>query len=131
FRQVRFLAEQKEFRNLNPYPLKFTYTATKKIKYKEAGVIDYRRSDFRSPYGTIYSQFDNDNDILKIALDNGFNEVSRSGNKVRVTHPVTTSKDSGGIDQSQNLYFNHSESVSHKKAFTPSSLLCKLRFNNN
>src|SRR5699024_379171 len=29
------------------------------------------------------------------------------------------------------IYFNYSESFSHKKAFTPSSLLCKLRFNNN
>lgn len=131
FRQVRFLAQQKQLRHLNPTPLKFTYTAEQKIKYKEAGVIDYRRSDYKAPNGTIYSQFDNDNSIIKIALDNGFNEVSRSNDKVRIKHPDTTSATSGVIDQTQNIYFNHSESFSHKKAFSPSSLLCRLKFNNN
>src|SRR5699024_10418329 len=81
FRQVRFLAEKKELRNLNPRPLKFTYKAEKKIKYKEAGVIDYRRPDYKPPSGTIYDQFNNNNDIVKIALDNGFKEVSRSNDK--------------------------------------------------
>src|SRR5699024_12576992 len=47
FRQVRLLAEQKEKINLNPFPFKFTYKAEKKEKYKEAGVIDYRRIDFK------------------------------------------------------------------------------------
>lgn len=131
FRQVRFLAEQKEFRNLNPYPLKFTYKAEKKIKYKEAGVPSYRRSDYKGANGTIYSQFDNDNDILKIALDNGFKEVSRSNGKVRVLHTNTTSGSSGEIDTTLNTYFNYSESFSHTRAFTPSSLLCKLQFNND
>src|SRR5699024_2839659 len=95
------------------------------------GVIDYRRSDYKTPSGTIYNQFDNDNSIIKIALDNGFNEVRRSNDKVRIKHPDTTSATSGVIDQSQNIYFNHSESFSHKKAFSPSSLLCKLKFNND
>lgn len=131
FRQVRYLAEQGEIRNLNPQPLNFTYKVEKKIKYKEVGVPAYRRSDFKSPHGSIYSQFDSDHNVLDVALNNGFSEVSRSNGNVRILHPITTSSSSGVVEINQNIYFNHSETLSHKNAFTPSSLLCFTQFNND
>jgi len=132
FRQVRFLAEQKTERKLNKTPLEFTYKVDEKIKERTAGVIDYRPHDYSKPKGTLISQFDTDNDILNIALDNGFSTIGNdNGNTIRIHHPATTSATSGAIDKSINIFYNHSGSFSNRKSFTPSQLLCKLQFNYN
>jgi len=132
FRQVRFLAEQTTERKLNKTPFEFTYKVEEKIKERTAGVIEYRPHDYSKPYGTVTNQFDNDNEVLKIALDNGFSTVGNdNGNTIRIHHPDTTSTTSGAINTSLNIYFNYSGSFSNRKAFTPSQLLCKLQFNDN
>ena len=132
FRQLRYLAEQNQERKLNITPLEFTYKVEEKIKERTAGVIEYRPHDYSKPKGTLISQFDNDNEVLNIALDNGFSTVgSNNGNTIRIHHPKTTSATSGAIDKSINIFYNHSGSFSNRKSFTPSQLLCKLRFNYN
>ncbi|MGO3689347.1 MAG: DEAD/DEAH box helicase family protein [Psychroflexus halocasei] len=132
FRQLRYLAEQKTAPKVNHKPFKFTYKIVEKVREYKKNVPVYRAANYKSSYGSIYSQFDNDHNILDIALNNGFSEVSRSNGKVRILHPITTSSSSGTVDINQNVFFNHSQSFDNqKKAFTPSSLLCKLQFNND
>ena len=132
FRQVRFLAEQKQERKLNLTPLEFTYKVDEVIKERTAGVIEYRTHDYSKPKGTLISQFDANNSILSIALDNGFSTVGDSnGNTIRVHHPTTTSTTSGAVDTNINIFYNHSGSFSERKSFTSSQLLCKLKYNGN
>lgn len=131
FRQVRFLAQQKEQRSLNYKPFEFTYKVEEKIKTFDNGVKKYKPTNYKSAYGTLTAQFDNDNDILSVAQRCGFSVVSSSGNKVRVKHPLTTSPTSGVIDEAQNVYFNYSGSFSEQKAFSPSQLFCECEFNND
>lgn len=128
FRQVRFLAQQEERRSLNHKPFEFTYNVEVKEKTYSKGVKKYAPANCKSPYGTLTNQFDADNDILTIAQRCGFTVVSRSRNKTRVKHQLTTSSNSGVIDEAQNVYFNHSESFSEQKAFSPSQLFCYCEF---
>lgn len=129
FRQVRLLAEQQTPVTLNKAPFEFSYKLiTKKREYKK-GVTAYRPVNYKRPYGSINQQFDDDNKILDVALNNGFTEVSRSNGQIRVKHENSNSKSSGVIDESQNVYFNFSSSVyQNKTRFTPSDLVLKLQF---
>src|SRR5690606_22848382 len=113
---------------LNKTPFAFTYQVEEKTKYIAPNVPAYRYSDHRTPYGTIYEQFNNSNKILSVAQQNGFRIVSNGVNKIRVKHPNTTSATSGEIDTTLNIYFNYSDSVSSKKSFTPSEMVCYFRF---
>lgn len=132
FRQVRFLAEQKNIRKVNKTPLEFSCTVEQKKKELSAGVTAYKRTDHKLPYGTITAQFDSDNDILNIAQNNGFSFVDNAtGNNIRVKHPNTTSKTSGFIDRAQNRYVNYSSTLSKYKYFTPSQMVCKFQYNSD
>lgn len=130
-RQVRFLATQKVNRFLNPYPFEFSYSVEVKTKESRPGVIAYRPENFRRPYGTIYEQFDNDNSILEIALNNGFTEIRRQGTQIRIKYEDSTSIDSGFIDVPNNVYVNYSQSFDNKGLFTPSEMVRKCQFNND
>ena len=131
-RQPRYLAEQKHFRPLNPAPFEFTYKSEQKVKKLNEKITAYRFKDYRTPYGDIFHQFNSDNDILKIAKECGFDDISHSGNKVRLKHLDSTSATSGEIDTGLNIYFNYSESIAgNKEAFTPSKMLCRFKFYNN
>lgn len=131
FRQVRFLAEQSEKRTINTQPLEFNYTSETKVKEYAPGVTVYRPSDNRQPFGEVTGQFDSDNDILGLMLQYGFSEVSQSGNKIRVKYQFSESSTTGAIDQTQNVYFNYSETLGGKTSFTPSRIVCKFKFNDN
>lgn len=129
FRQVRFLAEQGTPRQLNLNAFSFLYDCKRIEKRTPDNVLIYSNGSYKQPYGSIYEQFDSSNSILDIALNNGFIEISRQGNKIRVKHPRTTSKDTGVIDLDLNIFFNYSGSFNNVKgSFTPSSLLCNLQF---
>jgi len=129
FRQVRFLAEQKEKRQINKKPFEFTYEVKEKTKELSPGVIAYKTNDYKKPYGTITGQFDNDNDILTIAQNNGFSIVgSDKGNEIRIHHPLSTSQTSGTINRALNVFFNFSSSLSQRKSFTPSQMVCEFEY---
>lgn len=131
FRQPRFFAQQRNKRFLNPGPFQFNYQVEEKIKYLDAGVIDYKKTTYSQNNGTLTAQFNNDNSVLSVALDNGFEVVSQDPNHIRVKHQATTSTTSGYIDESQNLYFNYSHNFSNISTFNSSSLLCYTKFNND
>lgn len=132
FRQVRFLAEQQEPRQLNQNALAFHYDLKRIEKRTPQDVPIYHNENYTPSYGSIFEQFNNNNSILDIALNNGFTIVgSRSKNKIRVKHSLTTSTSSGEIVQSENIYLNNSQSFSNRTNFNPSSLICYLQFNND
>lgn len=128
-RQVRYLAKQKELRELNPYPFDFSFKVSEKIKKLAPNVIAYRQKDFRLPYGTVKMQFCNKNDILTVAQQYGFEIVNRQGNKIRVSHPDSESSSTGVINTAENVYFNYSSSVGEpRKAYSPFDLILKYQF---
>lgn len=132
FRQVRFLAEQRQVRTLNQKPFEFSYKVEQKKKEIAPGVIKYRPDNYQKAFGTIEQQFDSQNDIFTIAQNNGFQVVgSSTGNEIRVKHHSTESKTSGFINRLENRYINFSESVSPYNSFTPSQMVCKFQFNND
>ena len=132
FRQVRLLAYQHSYkRELNPEPFEFTYEVTKKEKTNKAGVPVYQSTNHKPAYGTIQSQFNTDNDILPLMLNNGFSIVSDTGHKVRVKHITSESSTTGEVDKSQNVYFNYSETLGGKTSFTPSNIVCEFEYLGN
>lgn len=132
FRQPRFLAEQIHKRKKNKQPLKFSYNVEKKQREIIKNVPTYTPSNYKSPYGTIYQQFNDDNNILDVSLRCGFSVVgSQNGKKVRVLHHRTASTSSGEVDQSLNVYFNYSESFGRTGKYTPSEMVCYVDFGNN
>src|SRR5690606_11505435 len=109
-----------------------SYKVDEKIKEIKKGVTAYRYADYRTPYGTIYEQFNANNDILTVALNNGFKEINRAANKIRVKHQLSTSATSGEINTALNIYFNYSDSIANgRKSFTPAEMECFFRYGNN
>lgn len=132
FRQVRFLAEQKRQRQLNPRPFKFSYEVEQKVKEIAPGVTAYKPHNNRPPKGKAENQFNAEADILELMTDNGFTVVDDTGGqKVRVSHPKTTSATSGEVNRSLNLFFNHSKSLSKYNVFTPAQIILYFKFNEN
>lgn len=134
FRQVRLIADQRNIeRVLNPHPFVFTYQSAVVEKITHTGVTKYRFSDYRQPENSIFSQFNNDNNILDLLANKGFTIMHCNGNKVRVKHSASESSSSGFVNKSANTYVNFSSSFdsSGKDTFTPSRLVCKLEFNND
>ncbi len=131
FRQVRLIAKQTQERLLNPTPFVFTYEVEEKTKKTPTGVIQYREKNHTQPTGSIFTQFDNDNRILDLMLNNGFSIVSTSGSKTRVKHLYSKSVTTGEVDTNLNIYFNYSESLGGSTSFTPSTIECKFQFGND
>lgn len=134
FRQVRFVADQQaRERKLNTKPFVFRYTSEVVEKKTPKGVTKYRYSDNRQSENSIYSQFNKDNNILDVLLNNGFTVVSKSGNKIRVKQPLSSSISSGFVDIAENVYINFSSSFDNtrKKRFSSSHIVCKFEFENN
>jgi hypothetical protein len=113
YRQVRYLAKQKNKRSINENPYAFSYDLTEKVKISQTGVKQYRYDDNRAISGSIEYQFNIDNNIHASLLDNGFTKKSTD----RYHHPSTTSS-STGVTQ-DNIFFNHSNSFSKYAVFTP------------
>ena len=114
FRQIRFLAMQKESRFINKNPYVFTYDVKEIPKVSQTGVKQFRHIDSRAVIGSIAYQFNNSTPIQNALLDTGFNLV----NNTRYKHPSTTSKTTGTTGGT-NVFFNHSTSFSNYKVFTP------------
>ncbi len=134
FRQVRMVAPQKGLvRRLNPTPFVFEYTSKVVEKKTPLGVVKYRFSDYRQPNNSIFSQFNNDNQILDMLLSHGFKVVSSNSKKIRVRHSASESSTSGYVDVYANTYVNFSSSfdASGKGVFSPSDMVCKVNFNND
>ena len=129
FRQVRFLAEQKRSRKLNPRPFEYSYKTETKTKEYTPGVTVFKPSNYRNPYGTITAQFDSDNDILPLMQNNGFCIVSDTGHKVRVKHINSESTTTGEVDKDQNIYFNYSTTLGGETSFTPSKIIYTFQYN--
>lgn len=130
FRQVRLIAKQTQERLLNPNPFVFTYQVEEKIKKTPTGVPKYRDKNHTRPTGSIYTQFDNDNRILDLMLNNGFSIVSTNGSKARVKHISSESATTGEVDLNLNIYFNYSETLGGSTSFTPSRIVCEFQFDN-
>ena len=134
FRQVRMVAPQKGLiRKLNATPFVFEYTSKVVEKRTRLGVVKYRFSDYRQPNHSIFSQFNNDNQILDMLLSHGFTVVNKHSKKIRVKHSASESGSSGYVDVYANTYVNFSSSfdASIKSVFRPSDMVCKLQFNND
>ncbi|UAM98750.1 DEAD/DEAH box helicase family protein [Polaribacter litorisediminis] len=126
FRQIRFLAMQKEKRFINTNPIRFSYDVKEVQRVSQTGVKQYRRSDNRAVIGSIEHQFNNDTSIHNALLDNGFKWL----NDTRYLHTSTTSK-STGTTGGNNVFFNYSQSFSNYKVFTPFSLYLTQHYSND
>ncbi len=127
FRQIRFLAEQKEQRIFNPNPATFEYKITETPRVFENGVKAYRNKDFRPVNGSIEDQYNQRNNIKDSLLQCGFDNVH--GNRYK--HPRTTSTTTGEADDILNVFFNYSGSFSSIKGFSPFRLVCFCLYNND
>ncbi|MBM1106041.1 DEAD/DEAH box helicase family protein [Aurantibacter crassamenti] len=128
FRQIRFLAEQKEVRTYNSNPYTFDYA----IQELEATTYNnIKNYVFESPtavHGSIKQQFNFNNPIDNIILSCGFSKVN--GAK-RYKHFNTTSSSSGSTDPKKNIFYNHSSSFSNRKVFDPFSLVLYTKYDND
>ena len=116
YRQVRFLANQDEKRDINQTPYAFNYNITEVARTSQIGTIQYRYEDNRASFGSIEYQFNKDYSIHTALLDNGFTQTTSN----RYKHPRSSSKDTGEVGH--NLFFNYSSSFSEYKVFTPFKL---------
>ncbi|TXE10502.1 DEAD/DEAH box helicase [Gelidibacter salicanalis] len=127
FRQIRFLAEQKEQRSFNPLPALFEYSITETPRIYHNGVKAYRNADFSPIDGSIEHQYNQRNKIQDVLRDCHFENVN--GNRWK--HPRTTSGNSGFVDEVKNIFLNFSGSFSGKGGFSPFRLACYYLHNDN
>ena len=113
FRQIRYLAKQKQARCLNKKPYIFEFDVKEMKQVSENNVPQFIYSDNRAVKGSIINQFNNNTSIHSALLDNNFTKI----NSTRYKHIKTTSLTTGVVDN--NLFFNHSQSFSNYKVFTP------------
>lgn len=128
-RQVRYIAPQQVKRTLNIKPYCFSYTITKKQRQLANNVPMYKLANGTATSGSIWQQFNQDNNILDVLLANGFNEIK--GDRKRVKYINSSSDTSGIINADENSYFNFSGSFGDSKGYTPSEIVCKVQFSNN
>lgn len=127
-RQLRYVAKQKTQRHLNPYPLEFSFTVTEEEKKLDIDVPAYQLANGRAITGSIFNQFNQDNNILDVLLANGFSEVK--GRKDRVKYYASESETSGIIHADKNLYYNYSSSFGDARFYSPCDIAIKGQFNN-
>ena len=113
FRQLRYLAKQNESRQLNLNPYKFEFSVKEVKQVSDNNVPQFIYSDNRAVKGSIINQFNSNTSIHSALIDNNFTQI----NNDRYKHIKTTSLTTGVIDN--NLFFNHSQSFSNYKVFTP------------
>jgi hypothetical protein len=113
FRQIRYLAKQNEPRELNLKPYKFEFSVKEVKQVSENNVPQFTYSDNRAVKGSIINQFNSSTSIHSALLDNNFTQI----NSDRYRHIKTTSLTTGVVDK--NVFFNHSQSFSNYKVFTP------------
>lgn len=128
FRQVRFLAQQREPRELNKEPFTFTYEIEEVDIQSYNGIKQYQFSEPRAVEGSIRDQFNNNNSIDEVMLSCGFKSVQGAN---RYKHYSTSSTSSGHTDPAKNIFFNHSGSFSHLRVFDPFGLVCYTQHNND
>ena len=143
FRQIRYLADQKEEqRFINAKPFIFSFT-TKEIEAKTMnGGRDYNFYNTKEINGTIFTtnrlvkgsireQYNNQHNILDVAKNVGFDVLNNSNGTARIKHPRTTSSSSGVVDLQNNIYYNFSQSVSTKGGFDAFGLALLFEFNDD
>lgn len=128
FRQIRFLAEQKEPRELNKESYTFSYDLEELEAPSYNGVKNFEFTTPKAIEGSIRQQFNFNKPIDTIILDCGFSKVSGAN---RYKHFNTTSASSGSTDLIKNIYYNHSSSFSNRKGFDPFSLVLYTQYNND
>jgi hypothetical protein len=125
YRQVRYLAKQNHKRLINEKPYAFSYDLTEKVKTSHTGIKQYRYNDNRAISGSIEYQFNVENNIHAALLDNGFTQKSTD----RYHHPSTSSSSTGVTKD--NVFFNHSNSFSNYRVFTPFWLYLTISYEGN
>ena len=128
FRQIRFLAEQRQQRTFNERPYTFNYEIQEMEAPAFNGVRQYQFENPKAVNGSIRQQFNTDNPIDQVILNCGFTEVDGTN---RYKHSNTTSSSSGNTDPIQNIFFNYSSSFSNKKAFYPFELVLWTQYDND
>lgn len=113
FRQLRYLAIQDDKRALNLKPYVFDFEVKEVQKVSVNNVPQFIYKDNRVIKGSLIEQFNKDTSINNALIDNGFTKVTDN----RYKHFKTTSSTTG--ETSGNLFFNHSQSFSDYKVFTP------------
>ncbi|MEM6892503.1 MAG: DEAD/DEAH box helicase family protein [Bacteroidota bacterium] len=107
FRQIRYLAHQKEKVKLSPSPTAFHFEVSQKeVDYNGSRGFEYKH--FRPEVGSIRHQFNLDNPIRKVLMRYGFSQIGDE----RFKHPKTTSNSTGVVVG--DIFFNHSQSFSSK-----------------
>lgn len=128
FRQIRYLAPQSEKRFINPRPATFIYELTKEYSTFPTGQQVLTHKYFQSVPGSIAEQFNHNNTIEDVLLKCDFIEVYGIN---RYKHPQTSSQSSGSADIQKNIFYNHSQSFSSIKVFSPYSLMCFCFYGND
>ena len=128
FRQVRFLAQQNEIRELNQAPYTFNYELEELEATTYNNVRQYQFETPKAIQGSIKQQFNFDNPIDEVILNCGFTQVSGTN---RYKHFNTTSSSSGSTDPIKNIFFNHSSSFSNLKVFDPFALVLYTQYDND
>jgi hypothetical protein len=128
FRQVRFLAQQNETRELNQEPYTFNYELEELEGTTYNNVRQYQFETPKAIQGSIKQQFNFDNPIDDVILNSGFTQVSGTN---RYKHFNTTSSSSGSTDPISNIFFNHSSSFSNRKVFDPFGLVLYTQYDND
>ncbi|MCO5723225.1 DEAD/DEAH box helicase family protein [Robiginitalea marina] len=107
FRQIRYLANQREKVKLNPTPTAFHFQVSEKeVRYNGSKGFEYKY--YRPEEGSIRQQFNQNNRIDEVLVKSGFKLVGDN----RYKHHKTTSSSTGVV--LGEIFFNHSQSFSNK-----------------
>ena len=129
-RHLRYVAIQKVKRTLNLNPYCFSYTITKKQRMLTSGIPQYRMLNSTALSGSIFEQFNQNNNILDVLLSNNFEQVKVNRNRVKYIN--SDSDTSGIVHADKNTYLNFSGSFGDaRKHYNPSQIVAKERFNDN
>ena len=128
FRQIRYLAEQKEVRTINNKIKAFKYEV-KEVKVKTIENVPVFNKPTHINNGSIKDQFNQNNNIENILRDLNFDII---GNRAK--YYKSESSTSGEIKKQSNVFVNYSGSLandinSYKRELTPFDLVCGLRYN--
>lgn len=128
FRQIRFLAEQKQPVKINPKPLRFDIDVIETPVITNNKINVYRYENYQNVEGSIEQQFNELNDIKSVLIGCGFTELQNN----RFKHPRTSSTSSGLIDVQKNIFVNFSSSFNkYKTVFTPYQIELIEKYGNN
>ena len=109
------MANQNEKRYINLQPYAFNYNVTEVAKTSQTGTIQYRYEDNRTSFGSIEYQFNKDNSVHTLLLDNGFTQTTSN----RYKHPRSSPVKIHGEVGRQSLFSITVVVFPDYKVFTP------------